>query len=314
MAHTLELTIGSSVNPYARALIDGAVQPKGIQLTVRTEFSEGLDNTGARHREILGGRLAGGECSTSSFLLARTRGVPLTALPVFPARSFPHRQIYCHAEAPIETPADLGGKRVTVHRWNSTSPTWTKGLLENEYGVNLRSVDWYTAEPDPEGEGAPPDFRISRIPEPATREKAIEMLARGEIDAGLDPYIHPGPGIRRVLPNWQDEAAGFFQRQGIYPMSHTVVLSTELLDEHPWVAESIVDAFRASRQEADRYLTDEGRVYEDWLREVLGKDPHEYRLGPVEKKTLAELVRYQFQQGLRTEPIDPESCFALDGN
>src|SRR2546425_1190986 len=150
MAEVLELTIGSSVNPYAMALIDGTVQPTGIKLTVRSEFSEGLDNTGARHREILGGRLAGGECSTSSFLLARTRGVPLTALPVFPARSFPHRQIYCHAEAPIRTPADLEGKRVTVHPWNSTSPTWTKGLLANEYGVDLRSIDWFTAEPDPE--------------------------------------------------------------------------------------------------------------------------------------------------------------------
>jgi len=314
MAKPLELTIGTSRNPYAMALIDGTVQAKGINLTLQSEFSEGLDNTGARHREILGGRLAGGECSTSSFLLARTRGVPLTAIPVFPARGFPHRQIYCHAEAPIRTPSDLEGKRVTVHRWNSTSPTWTKGLLENEYGVNLRSVDWFTAEPDPEGEGAPADFRISRIPEPATREKAVDMLARGELDAGLDPYIAPGPGIRRVLDNWQDEAAGFFQRQGIYPMSHTVVVSSEVLDQHPWVAESLVEAFRASRQQADRYLMDAGRVHEDWLREVLGKDPHEYRIGPVEQKTLAELVRYQFQQGLRTEPINPEACFAFDGN
>jgi 4,5-dihydroxyphthalate decarboxylase len=315
MAQDLELTIGSSRNPYAMALIDGAVQPKGIKLSVQTQFSEGLDNTGARHREILGGRLAGGECSTSSFLLARTRGVPLTAIPVFPARSFPHRQVYCHDSAPIQTPGDLAGKRVTVHRWNSTSPTWTKGLLENEYGVNLRSIDWFTAEPDPEGEGAPPDFRITRIEgTSATREKAVDMLARGEIDGGLDPYIHPGPGIRRVLPNWQDEAAGFCQRQQIYPMSHTVVLSSELLDQHPWVAESILEAFRASRKAADRYLTDEQRTYEDWLREVLDKDPHEYRLGPVEHKTLNELVRYQFQPGLRTEPIDPIACFALSGD
>ena len=314
MPSPLDLTLGFSRNPYREALFDGSVQPTGIRLTCLSDFGEGLDNTGARHRQILAGELAGGECSTSSFLLARTRGVPLTAIPVFPARGFPHRQIYCHAEAPIETPADLAGKKVTVHRWNSTSPTWTKGLLQNEYGVDLRSVDWYTAEPDPEGEGAPPDFRISRIPEPATREKAVEMLAQGELDAGLDPYIQVGPGIRRVLPSWQDEAAGFFQRSGIYPMSHTVVVRSELLDEHPWVAESLLAAFRAARQEANRYLTNEGRAHEDWLREVLGKDPHEYRLGPVERRTLEELVRYQFQQGLRTDPIDPVSVFALDGS
>ena len=53
------------------------------------------------------------------------------ALPIFLARSFVHRQIHCHVDAAVQTPADLNGKKVTVHGWNSTSPTWTKGLLEN---------------------------------------------------------------------------------------------------------------------------------------------------------------------------------------
>lgn len=341
MAKPLELTLGFNRTPYTEALFQGEVQPQGVHLTPTNEFSAGLDNTGERHRRILAGQLPGGECSTSSFLLARTRGVPLVAIPVFPARSFPHRQIYCHAEALVKTPADLGGKRVTVHRWNSTSPTWTKGLLENEYGVDLRSVHWFTAEPDPPGEGAPPDFRLDRIPAPASRsagptagegtapsplerlssgvspmgprERAVEMLAAGELDGGLDPYIHPGPGIRRVLENWQDEAAGFFRRTGIYPMSHTVVLRQELVDQHPWLVEALVGAFQAARQAADRYLSADERAYEDWLREVLGADPRACGLGPVERRTLEELVRYQFQQGLRTTPIDPVACFATDG-
>jgi 4,5-dihydroxyphthalate decarboxylase len=295
------------------ALHDGTVRPKGVEVNFESEFSEGLDNTGARHRQILAGEIDGGECSTSSFLLARTRGVDLVAIPVFPARSFPHRQIYCHDGAPIQTPSDLEGKRVTVHRWNSTSPTWTKGLLENEYDVTLRSIDWFTAEPDPPGEGAPADFRIQRVPEPASREKAVEMLTKGELDAGLDPYIQPGPGIRRVLDDWRKEAAGFFQREQIYPMSHTVVIRGEIAREHPWVVESLIEAFRASRQEAPRYQSDEAKEQERWLWDVLGGDPHVYRLGPVEKKTLNELVRYQFQQGLRTEPIDPIAQFATEG-
>lgn len=313
MAKPLELTLGFNRTPYTEALFQGEVQFQGVHLTPTNDFSAGLDNTGERHRRILAGQLPGGECSTSSFLLARTRDVPLVAIPVFPARSFPHRQIYCHAGAPIRTPADLAGKRVTVHRWNSTSPTWTKGLLENEYGVDLRSVHWFTAEPDPPGEGAPPDFHIDRIPAPASREKAVEMLAAGELDGGLDPYIHPGPGIRRVLDNWQDEAAGFFRRTGIFPMSHTVVLRQELVDQHPWLVEALVGAFQAARQAADRYMSADERAYEDWLREVLGADPRTCGLGPVERRTLEELVRYQFQQGLRTTPIDPIACFATDG-
>jgi 4,5-dihydroxyphthalate decarboxylase len=313
MAAPSSLNLGLSRSPITIALHEGDVKSKGIDVNFESEFSEGLDNTGARHRQILAGELDGGECSTSSFLLARTRGVDLVAIPVFPARSFPHRQIYCNTKAPIKHPSDLEGKRVTVHRWNSTSPTWTKGLLENEYDVTLRSISWFTAEPDPPGEGAPPDFKIQRVPEPASREKAIEMLENGELDAGLDPYIHPSANVRRVLDDWRKEASGFFQRQQIFPMSHTVVLKGEIARENPWIVESLIEAFSQSRQQASKYQDDEAKDHERWLWETLGSDPHVYRLGPVEKKTLNELVRYQFQQGLRTEPIDPIAQFATEG-
>jgi 4,5-dihydroxyphthalate decarboxylase len=290
------------------------VQAKGVSLTCRSEFVDSLDNTGMRHREILAGRLDGGECSTSSMFLAVTRGVSLVAIPVFPARSFNYRQVYCNKDAGIDSPADFSGKRVTVHRWNSTSPTWTKGLLQNEYGVDLHSINWFTAEPDPPGEGAPADFHIQRVPEPASREKAVEMLELGELDGGLDPYLRPTEHVRRVFPDWQSEAKGFFQRRGIYPMSHTVVLQRGVVEDHPWVAESLLEAFRAARKEADKYLDDDAKDYERWLWSVLDRDPHERRLGPVEQKTLNELVRYQFQQGLRSEPLDPIPLFVLDGN
>src|SRR5439155_16635012 len=90
MAGSIALTIGMSRSAFTEALFNGAVQPEGIALTCVSDFSEGLDNVGERHRRILAGKLAGGECSTSSFFLAIDRGVPLVALPIFPARSFPH--------------------------------------------------------------------------------------------------------------------------------------------------------------------------------------------------------------------------------
>ncbi|MBM2810027.1 MAG: 4,5-dihydroxyphthalate decarboxylase [Chloroflexi bacterium] len=310
MEGPIDLTLGMARTPYVEALFNGTVQPKGIHLTCEYVFSEGLDNTGERHRQILGGTLAGGECSTSSFLMVRTQGADLVALPVFLARNFPHRQIWRHEAATVRTPSDLAGKRVTVHRWNSTSPTWTKGLLQNEYGVDLKGVHWFTAEDDFEGEKPPPDFHIERIPQPATREKAIAMLASGEIDGSLDPYVEEGPGIRRVLPDWKKEAAAFFERRGIYPMSHTLVIRRSILDEHSWVAESLVEAFRAARREAPKYQTEDQIAHERWLQGFLGQDPRLYKLGPVERRTLAELVKYQFQQGLRSQPISSSRACA----
>src|SRR5512139_347348 len=116
MNEPVKLTLGLAVTPRTRALFDGSVRPKGIELRCESQFGDGLDNTGARHRAILGGAIDGGECSTSSLILARLRGVPLRGLPVFPARQFRHRCIYCAAGSPLSHPSELNGKRVSAHR------------------------------------------------------------------------------------------------------------------------------------------------------------------------------------------------------
>ena len=62
---------------YTQALIDGSVRAEGVDLRVQTEFGDGFDNIGARHRSIITGETAGGELSISSFVLGRHRGVKL---------------------------------------------------------------------------------------------------------------------------------------------------------------------------------------------------------------------------------------------
>jgi hypothetical protein len=79
----VRLTLGFNPAPNTRALVDRSVRPQGVDLRVQTEFGDGFDNIGARHRSIIKGETAGGELSISSFVLARHRGVKLKALPVF---------------------------------------------------------------------------------------------------------------------------------------------------------------------------------------------------------------------------------------
>jgi hypothetical protein len=97
-------------------------------------------------------------------------------------------------------------------------------------------------------------------------------------------------------------------------MSHTVVIRGDIARENPWIVESLIEALQASRKEASRYQTDEQKAHERWLWDVIGGDPHVFHIGPVEHKTLNELARYQLQQGLRSEPIDPIAQFATQGN
>ncbi len=200
----LNLTLGLSLTPRTQALFDRAVQPEGINLECRDRFSEGYDNTGARHRWIIEGSISGGELSTSSFILARTRGVPIRALPVFLVRKFRHRCIYCPLTSQLKNPSELKGKRVTVHRYNSTTAVWVRGLLQNEYGVRPEEMDWHVVENEIGEEAVyppPRSVRLRFIPAPRTREHAIQMVEAGDIDAALEPYtdLAKNPNLRCVL-------------------------------------------------------------------------------------------------------------------
>jgi 4,5-dihydroxyphthalate decarboxylase len=205
MAKPLNLTLGLSENPRTMALFDGTVQPEGFNLTCRSQFSEGYDNTGARHRWILEGKIPGGECSTSSIILAWNRSIRMKILPVFLSRAFRHRCIFCPATSTMESPRDLGGKKVTVHRYNATTSVWVRGLIRNEYGVNPSEMDWYVAEPDVGEEGRrpkPEGVRVQFIAPPRTREHAIELVEEEKIDAALEPYpsLAEHPRLRRFTP------------------------------------------------------------------------------------------------------------------
>ena len=44
------------------------------------------------------------------------------------------------------TPRDLNGKRVGIRSFTTTTGAWLRGILANDYGVDLDSIDWVTFE------------------------------------------------------------------------------------------------------------------------------------------------------------------------
>lgn len=303
------LKLGMADTPLTRALFERIVVPDGLEVEFQSEFGGGLSNTGERHRRILAGELDGGEFSTASFLLARARGVALTALPVFLARGFRHRFLFCHEHSSVQQPSDLAHKRVTVHRYNSTTAVWAKGLLQNQYGVSPGSIAWMVAEDDLPGEAAPPNVTLKRIPPPLTREHAVEMLRRGEVEGALEPYVKPGPGIRRILPEYPAEEARYFRETGVFPIIHTLVVNEARLRENPSAARSLYDAFCRSAAAASRFRTEAERAEIDRVGRMIGQDPYTHRLGPSERAALSALSGYLVQQGVIHSPPNWESAF-----
>ena len=215
MAESTKLTLGLALTPRTRALFDGSVRPDGIQLHCESKFGDGLDNTGARHRAILSGAVDGGECSTSSLILARMRGKSLRGLPIFPARQFRHRCIFCSATSQAEPSS--GAQRNARER-----PSLQRhecGLVaraaRDEYGVTPDQMEWLWRSRTSERKRPhrrQSSVKVSFIPEPRTREHAIELVENGAIDAALEPYgsLSSNSKLRRLLKDHRKKKPNIF--------------------------------------------------------------------------------------------------------
>jgi 4,5-dihydroxyphthalate decarboxylase len=308
------LNLGFNPAPNTKALFDGSVRLKDADLKLQSQFGEGFDNVGARHREIIAGKLDGGELSLSSFILARLRGVKLRALPVFLSRRFRHRCMYLPVNSSLRDPSELAGKKITIHRYNATTPVWLKGILQNEYGVKPETVEWFVAEPDIAEESLrppPPQIRVRLIPEPLTREHAVEMVERGELDAALEPYneLADNPKLRRIFPDHRRVEEDFFRRTGVFPINHLFVLKEDIGAANPWIVENLLNGFRQAEAMADRYRNENQKAEAAWERKVMGEEfAYSLKRGPA-RKSLETLFTYQVQQGILDEKPDLESLF-----
>ena len=297
----LPLTLGFTRSPYTEALFNGTVRPRGIALTLRTDFGDGYDNVGARHRDIIAGKIDGGELSISSYVLARLRGVPLIALPVFLSRRFRLRCMYCRQNSPLQHPSELAGKIVTVHRYNATTPVWVRGIIQNEFGVQPSEIDWRVAEPDIAEESLrppPADVRVSFVPPPRTRESAIALVESGEIDAALEPYTTPNIRFLMSDATYRDAERRFFKRTGAYTTNHLFALSTTVTDANPWAVESMLTALSEANAVADRYRNEKQKKEAAWEREVMGEEFHYSLNRGCARRSVETLLEFQIQQGI----------------
>src|SRR5207249_772633 len=197
------------------------------------------------------------ELSLSTYTVLRGRGEPLVAVPVFPSFSFRHSSIFVGAAAGITAPKDLIGKRVGVPKYHMTAAVWIRGMLDDEYGVAPKDIHWFEG-----GEGSlvkevdvtlPPDVRRESVP--AGRNLG-DMVAAGELDAfvGARRPAAFGERVRRLFPDFRRVERAYYEKTGIFPIMHTLVLKEELARQHPWLPRSLYDAFVEAKRRAYQRL------------------------------------------------------------
>jgi 4,5-dihydroxyphthalate decarboxylase len=294
-------------------LIDGEIQPEGIDLGAIT-----LSSPERHWRMMRGMEFDVCELSMASYLMVRDQqALPIIAIPAFPHRRFRHSYIFVNSQAGIEQPKDLEGKRVGIRTWQTTAGLWINGLLEEHYGVDITKIRWVRQDVEDVEFELPPAFTITQL----TREDNVnDMLVAGEIDALIFPeiptsFLKGDPRVRRLFQNPKAEEQRYFKATGHFPVMHTVVLKEELLAQHPWVANSMLKAFRASKALAWKKMEDPRRVSLAWLRELIeeqrepmGRDPWQYDL-PSVRHSIEAMIRYSHRLGMIRNQMAPEDLF-----
>jgi len=299
------------------ALKEGAVRPDGIDLKV----VRGRDSPTRHWRFLRGGEFDVGEVSSSSYVAARDNGHPFHAIPVFPHRRFRHGFAYINTGKGIKTPKDLIGKKVGVKFFLNSAALWLRGILEHEYGVPFKSIEWYSELDEDIAEASfPKDIKLSRVP---PSKSIVGMLVDGELDALLhpdliDPLREKDPRVGRLFPDYKADEAAYFKKTGIYPIMHVIALRRDVYAAHPWVAGALMKAFVAAKAIA----YDELRVtaslatmlpwqtaaVEEAIREM-GPDWWSYGLQGNEA-VLDAFLRYHHEQGLSGRRLQPHELFA----
>lgn len=329
MAHSTPLRLKICIATYGHtaAIKDGSVPIEGVA----PEFVQVEPQIAAYRRMVRNVEFDVCEIAPSTYLIAREHGAPFKALPIFVSRNFHHSGFVYRTDAGIEKPKDLEGKHAGVRAYSVTTGIWTRGVLQNEYGIDISKITWWVDDEEHVTTLRLPPF----VRHVAEGKSLVSMMASGELqaaftgNAGLGRTGAPKEGwaadaVKPADTNYVEffkdsrkiEKA-WYQRTGIYPFHGTIVVKDSVLKEHPWVAQSLFNAFDEAKK---RYVTslpspDKVTGKDRQMAEmatIVGGDPLPYGISK-NRASIEALIHYVHQQGLlqRDYPIsemfvDPE--------
>lgn len=335
----LRLTAGFSKNVRVRPLMDGTVKPQNVDIDFVVSPASELFYRNLKFEEfdIM-------EMSIACALMAmeRSDGTRWSwkALPVFLSKSFLFIHLYANGSSGIESLRDLKNKKVGVPDYPMDAVLWLCIILKGLYGVQAKDLFWYNGRAKRFSHGAilgldthpPIGVHLEWISEDDTLD---EMLDRKDLDAALlipssferkrdpaaiDRYggvpVTGNPKLRNLFPDrGRRILSEYFNKTGVVPPNHLIVVKEKILREHPWIALELYKAFQASKQLAyeharevrSTYLLFEGSDVEQQMA-TFGEDP--YPLGVKANRQMLEIaIQGCLAQGLIKRSVAVEDVF-----
>jgi 4,5-dihydroxyphthalate decarboxylase len=220
MAMRLRTLLGD--HPCTAALKNGSIRSDLVEF----DFVEYTPTNKGFKPMVREGAFDVSEMAIVTYLMAKNFNKPMVLLPdVVMARPQLGHAFY-NARRGVLAPADLAGKRVGIRSFTTTTGAWLRGILANDYGVDLNSIDWVTFE----------DAHVAEFVDTTRRAPAgkqiVQMLLDSELDAILGEKVEH-PDLKPLFADVKAEEARWLAKHGVKPINHMVVVSQELSDRHP---------------------------------------------------------------------------------
>lgn len=323
----LRLKMAISTLGHTAALKNGSVRFEGIT----PEFVEVEPQIAAYRRMVRDVEFDVCDIAPSTYMIAREHGAPFKALPIFVSRNFHHSGFVYRPDAGINKPKDLEGKNAGVRAYSVTTGVWGRGILQNEYGIDITKITWWVDDEEHVTTLKLPPF-VKHVP---AGKSLVSMMAAGELQAGFtgnaglgrtgapkegwaagaaeparDNYVEFFKDSKKIEAEW-------YKRTGIYPFHGTIVVKDSVLKQHPWVAQSLFKAFSTAKEAYVRNLPSPDKVSgKDRQMAELAKivgDPLPYGIAK-NRASIEALIQYVHQQGMLKRSyqvgdffVDPEA-------
>jgi len=274
--------------PNTMALKNGSVKSDAVSLDfVKADVPHDF------FKQVIAGEFDFAELAIMTYLQARGWNKPIAALPAAVSGRFQHQQLAYNTDRGVQTPKSLEGKRVGVRTYSQTTPTWVRGILQNDYDVDLNKIHWVTFE-----DGHVPEYK-----EPADSERAphgqtfMKMLQAGQIDAAV--VMAPDlklPNIKSVIADAPAATMAWNKRWGAIQLNHVFVVKESLLASNPDAVREIYRMLKESKQAAN---------------EPIGADGIDYRpIGyPAVKRNFEVSAQFAWQQRLIPRELKLDDLF-----
>lgn len=289
MTDSGKMRVNTLLGDYANA----AALKSGIVDSQRLEFDfSDIKLPQNAFKAVVRGEFDIAELAIVTFLQAFAHGKPLVLLPTVVMAIPPHPCLAFNTAQGLLPPADLPGKRVGIRAHSVTTVAWVRGILANDYGVDLDRVQWVAFE-DPHVPECVEPPNVTRAPGGKTLSG---MLRAGELDAGVVSVGDQQDGVLQpVIPDPQAALQRWRERHNVRPLNHVVVVHRDLARSQPWVAEEMVRLLQKSAAHA---------------ADMPGADCIQSGIEAL-RPGLDLIIHYAFQQGLIPRRFTVDELFNM---